>query len=204
LHVELPLLTRITLGIGDFLQNYGAIFVPAVIALLVVGGIVFSRFFADVLLLSLPGVRRLVKEAELSRFGFTLGSLLEAGLPVSEALDSLVESTTLKSYRTFYANLSQGIKEGSSFAKVFSSNPKISRLFPVSVRQVTISAEQSGRLPEALIKIGQTYETRLEDTAKNLTVALEPALLLVVWFGVVLVALSVVLPIYSLIGGFNP
>ena len=65
------------------------------------------------------------------------------------------------------------------------------------------SAEQSGNLPKTLLKIGEIFESKIDTTTKDLTVILEPVLLVVVWAGVVAVALAVILPIYSLIGGFN-
>ena len=56
-------------------------------------------------------------------------------------------------------------------------------------------------LSETLLKLGDSYERRIEQTTKDLSVMLEPIMLVVVWLGVVGLALSVILPIYSLIGG---
>jgi type II secretory pathway component PulF len=203
LNVDLPFLTRVFIGFGEFLNRFGLIAVPITAVVLIGGGFLFFRFWGDLILPFVPGLGRLIKEIELSRFGFILGSLLESGLPISDALDSLEEATSIRPYRRFYSYLSQNIKEGVSFRKSFSFYPKISRLFPLPVRHILSSAEQSGRLSETLLNIGRNYEVRVDDTAKNLTVVLEPILLLVVWFGVLLVALAVILPIYGLIGGLS-
>ena len=66
-----------------------------------------------------------------------------------------------------------------------------------------VIGEKSGHLPEILLKMGETYEKRTDTTTKNFVVILEPLLLVVIWVGVVLVALAVILPLYSLIGGLN-
>lgn len=66
-----------------------------------------------------------------------------------------------------------------------------------------MAGEQSGNLTEILAKISASYEEKTSLTTKNLTVILEPILLVIVWLGVLGVALSVILPIYGLIGGFN-
>ena len=66
-----------------------------------------------------------------------------------------------------------------------------------------IVGEQSGNLSGVLKNIGEVFEKKSDNTIKNLTVALEPILLIFVWFGVLAVALSVILPIYGLIGGMN-
>ena len=66
-----------------------------------------------------------------------------------------------------------------------------------------VAAEQSGTLSKTLLKVGETFEDRAETTTKNLSVMIEPILLAVVWLGVVGVALAVILPVYSIIGGLN-
>jgi type II secretory pathway component PulF len=76
-------------------------------------------------------------------------------------------------------------------------------LIPTPIQQLVVSAEQSGNLSGALLKINQNYESKADTTTKNLAIILEPILLLVVWVGVLGVALAVILPIYNLIGGFS-
>jgi type IV pilus assembly protein PilC len=58
-------------------------------------------------------------------------------------------------------------------------------------------------LPKTLRRIGEKYEEKVEETTRNLSVLIEPFLLFIVWIGVLSVALSVILPIYSLIGNLN-
>jgi type II secretory pathway component PulF len=67
-----------------------------------------------------------------------------------------------------------------------------------------VASEYSGTLSGTMLKIGEMYEAKTDITTKNLSTVLEPILLVIVWLGVVGVAFAVVLPIYSLIGGFNP
>ncbi|HLD81814.1 MAG TPA: type II secretion system F family protein, partial [Patescibacteria group bacterium] len=74
---------------------------------------------------------------------------------------------------------------------------------PISIQHLIAAGEQSGNLSQTLKHTGQQYEEKIELTTKNLTVLLEPLLLVIVWLGVVAVALAVILPIYSLIGGLN-
>jgi type II secretory pathway component PulF len=68
---------------------------------------------------------------------------------------------------------------------------------------MVITGEQSGNLVEMLLKAGEMFEAKTETTTKNLSVILEPILLVIVWLGVVGVALAVIMPIYNLIGGFG-
>jgi Bacterial SH3 domain/Type II secretion system (T2SS), protein F len=66
-----------------------------------------------------------------------------------------------------------------------------------------VNAEKSGNLPGVLLSIGKIYEEKTENNTKNLSVLLEPILLIFVWIAVAGIAIGVVLPIYSLIGGIN-
>ena len=208
LNITLPFITRMVLGLGELIQRYGVWAVPAFLILLVV---VFLTLFVfkktkhsgEYLLLHIPGIGRLLKEIEIARFGYTLGSLLEGGVLVLDALESLKETTTLRSYHRFFEHLYVNIQEGRTFQEAFATYYNISALIPPSVEQLIISGEESGKLSQMLLKSGNTYEERIDQTAKNITVMLEPMLLVIVWLGVLLVALSVISPIYSLVGGIS-
>lgn len=206
--IKLPLITRVLIGAGQFLGQYGFIVVPAfAISLSLIFYFVFifskTKYLGQELLLKIPAISKLVREVELSRFGYILGNLLDAGLPVVAALESLQSSTSIISYKNFYKRLRDLVEEGLSFQKSFAQEKNPGRLLPGPIRQMIISGEQSGNLPATLRKVGSIFEAKTEVTTKNLSTMLEPLLLIIVWLGVVFVALAIVLPIYSLIGDFN-
>ncbi len=132
-----------------------------------------------------------------------LGGMLGAGLPVVTAFDSLIGVTEFVSYKRFYRFLRDRVEEGNSFAKSFALYPRVDRLMPPSIQQMIIAAEQSGFLADTLVKIGERFEEKTEVSTKNISTILEPILLVIVWFGVAGVALAIILPIYSLVGGFT-
>ncbi len=119
LHLTLPLITKIVLGFGEFLARDGLIAVPLFFVVLV-GAIFFLFFFprtrviGEYILASLPGVRTLIQEIELTRLGFVLGGLLTSGVPILESLHSLSEATDLVRYRRFYLYLEREIGQGTS------------------------------------------------------------------------------------------
>jgi type II secretory pathway component PulF len=92
---------------------------------------------------------------------------------------------------------------GNSFEKSFQAYAGIDNLIPQPIQQLIISGEQSGNLNKTLIKVGKMLEAKSDTTTKNLTIIMEPILLVIVWAGVVSVAFAVILPIYSLVGGLN-
>lgn len=208
LKVHLPLVTKLLIGFGAFLGEWGYLAVPVFFALL--GITLYVLFFASAtkhigqtFLFSIPAIRDLFLETELARFGYLLGTLLGAGLPVVQAILSLRDATEFPAYRQFYTHLAGKIDEGNSFEKSFASYKNLDRLIPTPVQQLIVSGEQSGKLSEVLIEMSSSYEEKSETTTKDLTVILEPVLLVIIWLGVVGIALAVILPIYSLIGNLN-
>lgn len=208
LKISLPAVTKALIGFGHFLNNYGIYAVPTFFITLVF--IIYLLFFfsktkvvGEYLLFLLPGSKTLLKQAEITRLGYLLGTLLSAGLSPIESLHSLSEATSLARYRSLYLYLADSLEEGNSFKKSFSLYKNTDKLIPASIQQLIVAGEQSGSLSDTLLKISKTYEEKTETTAKDLAVMLEPILLIIVWLGVVAVAMAVILPIYSLVGQLN-
>ena len=208
LDIKLPFITRVLIDLGKFLGEYGVIVIPLI--LLAAAAIIYflfifrrTKFIGQFILFKIPGVGKLIKEVELSRMGYILGTLLKAGLTAPESLGSLAEASASFTYRNLYAFLKDYVEAGNSFQKSFRSFPKINSLIPAPIEELIVTGEKSGRMADTFLKIAEIFESKTDITTKNLTVILEPILLVIVWLGVVAVALAVILPIYSLIGGFN-
>lgn len=208
LNLKLPLVTRALMAFGGFLSRYGSFVVPIFITSVIVFFYFLffyqkTKFIGQAILFSIPGIKNLIREVELARFGYIMGTLLEAGLPVIEALDSLKESGTLHAYSKIYIQLKDSVEEGKSFEEFFHANKHIKKIIPTTIQSLIAVGERSGRLGKIFLKISENYENKTELTTKNLSVILEPLLLVIVWLGVVAVAMAVILPIYSLVGGLN-
>jgi type IV pilus assembly protein PilC len=208
MNIELPLITKILIAAGTYLSKYGFVIVPVCICITAaISYVVFvlprTKFIGQRILFMLPGIHGLIKEVEIARFGYLLGTLLQAGLPITQALDSLARATTIAQYQALFSHLRDSVDSGDSIQRSFSSFVGSTRLVPSPIQQLIFAGEQSGTLAQTLKKVGETYEAKADTTTKNLTVILEPVLLVIVWLGVVAVAMAVILPIYSLIGGFK-
>lgn len=205
LDVELNLLTKIMIGFGVFWSHWGlAITGLFFVSLFFIGvGIVYLKpvhNMAEKVLFILPGIKNLMYQTEISRLGFIMGSLLEAGLPIVDVLDSLADSFSTTRYRNIALIIKTNVEEGQSIAKTFDLI-KDRKALPGPIRQLIVSSEQSGSLSTTLLKISNIYEEKAEITAQNLETVLEPIILVAIAVGVLFVALSVILPIYSLLGG---
>ncbi len=208
LGVKLPLVSRLILGFGNFLQHHGVVFVGGVLllgVLLVIGltTVPAIKRIGRQVVFRLPGIGRLLGEVELARFGYLLGSLLSAGISITESLRLLRGATTQPSYQAFYDHLAHSFDEGYNFRVIFSKKHATTKLIPGPVQQMIIAGEYSGTMADTLKNIGLMYEEKANVTAGNLETLLEPLLLVFVWIGVLAVAIGVILPIYSLVGNLN-
>ncbi|MBT3835514.1 type II secretion system F family protein [Candidatus Peribacteria bacterium] len=207
LNVELPPTTRAVIAISEFFTNHGIVVVPSTFGLMLVVGF-FMKFTSLKIVgqwfsLQIPGVKSLIKHASVARFGIILGSLLEAGVAPVEALTSLANVTSMWRYKKFYFQLTEHIKIGDSFAKSFSEIKNSKSILPVSVQQIIVTGEQSGRLSDVLAKISDIYQKKAEETAQKLPIILEPMLLIVIAGMVSFIAFSIIMPIYSVVGNLS-
>jgi type IV pilus assembly protein PilC len=208
LRVALPPISMILINFGLFLKEHGVIAVPLAIgSILLLIYILFAmpgtKKIGSKLLLRTPGIGRLIKEVEIAQFGYLLGTLLNAGLSVTESIRLLAQTSTAPDFKSLYVKLAESIDNGNSFKESFARYAGKGKLLPLSVQQMIIAGERSGSLPEVLSTVGRTYEQKSDQTTQNLETIIEPILLVVVAGGVMLVAIAVILPIYSLIGGLN-
>lgn len=205
LQVELPYISQLFIGFGVFLRDEGLWAVPVgVVVTLVIVYVLFfapkTRVIGQNILFHTPGISRLMYEVEIARFGYLLGTLLNAGLSVMQALELLGRATTAVRYQALYAHLHDSFENGYSFRNSLPSYKRSQKLIPPAVQQMVIAGEQSGALPETLARVGEIYEEKADISTSNLEAMIEPLLLLVVWVGVIGVAVAVILPIYSLVG----
>lgn len=208
LNIDLPLLSRLMIGLGNFLKEHGLLVVPGVLVFFFfVGYIIFvaprTKFIGEKILYSIPGIAPLLRQVEVAQFGYLLGTLLEAGLPVTQALNLLSGASNSRQYQRFYDYLSKSLEDGQSFQQSLREYKKASKLLPPSVQQMIIAGEHSGSLSQVLLTVGRTYEQKSEITTQNLEAIIEPVLLIIVWIGVMAVAVAIIVPIYGLLGGLE-
>ncbi len=208
LNIELPWITQKIIQFGGFLDEYGLIFIPS----MVFGGLFMfyfmfffkpTKFIGQFFLLRMPVIGRLIKQIELARLGFNLGTLLKAGIPVDRAVSSLQNLTEIRVYKKLYKFISHQIHNGKTFVQTFNEYNKIDRLVPAPVQQIIEAGEQSASLSLSFDRIGEIFERKTDNTTKALITLLEPLLLFTVWIGVAGIAMSIIIPIYSLIGNFG-
>ncbi len=204
LNVELPLVTRIVIAFTNFMSANGTIIVPAsiggIVLLIILAKFTPLRGVAQWIMFHIPGIGSLARQATIARFGVIMGGLMQAGVPLVEALRSLVDVTPIVAYKKFYAQMLERILLGDSFAKGFTQIKNSQKILPISVQQLVMTGEKAGSLSKILMKIADIYEKKANDTAQRLPVILEPMILLFIGALVATIAMAIIVPIYSIVG----
>ncbi|MDD3098347.1 MAG: type II secretion system F family protein [Candidatus Pacebacteria bacterium] len=199
-----PTYTRIVLSTGMFLNRNILIVLPLIIGIPIglfyyfaktkKGKELFSSFMEKV-----PIARDLVQKMALERFCSVLSNLIKAGMPIIQAIEVTSGAVGHPKYeaallRVAKEHLSKGLSIGESFKK--------ETIFPAVVSNLLAIGEKAGHTEEILKTLSEFYEVEIEGALKTLVSMIEPLLLL--FLGVVVggIALSLIVPVYQLVGQF--
>lgn len=203
MHVSLPLTTKILVGTSHLAVRFW--YVPPILALgvlLALWAIVRTergRYRMDWVKLHLPALGEIVSKIAISRFSRTLGTLAAGGVPLMRCLD-VVSHTAGNLVIVLAVQEAQArIREGERITAPLAATG----VFPTMVTQMISVGEETGELPTMLSKISDFYDEEVDNTLKSLTSLIEPALIIGLGFLVGLIAVSVITPIYSLIGSVH-
>ncbi|HPC30911.1 MAG TPA: type II secretion system F family protein [Candidatus Paceibacterota bacterium] len=201
---EVPLYTRIVLGVGMFLNRYVFIVIPLIIGVPLILYFYFSKnktgkMYFNNLLEKIPVVKNLVEKMALERFASVLGSLIKAGMPIIQAVEVTAQAVGNPKYeaslnRIAKEYLSKGISIGDSF--------KREKIFPAVVSNLLAIGEKAGHTEEILFTLSTFYESEIDVALKTLVSFIEPALLVIIGIIVGGIALSLIVPVYQLVGQF--
>ena len=201
--VELPLATKILLGIAEFMKTSGVlVVVSALLFLVALSFILTLPLIKPVwhrLALSLPIFGSILSRYQITRLCRNLGTLLKSGVPISKALEITAKTLTNSSYSAALQSALLDVERGRPLSESFAKN----RLFPSLLTKMVAVGEKSGKLDESLLYLGDYYDEELENITKNLTTVLEPVLLLVLGVIVAFVAIAIISPIYQLTGSIG-
>jgi len=198
LDVELPFTTRVLLWISGVFELYGGWILASGIFFIGAGVLLVRQPFmvprVDRFVLKLPLFGGLVANVNRAHICRTIGTLLESGVPIQEALRIAAASLPNTVFRTSAMRLAQNISSGESFSDLVKLEPK---LYPLLLTRMIEIGEQTGQLGQMLEDLASYYEERSEHLSKNMATLVEPVLLLLIGLTVGTLALSVLTPIYS-------
>lgn len=198
--VELPISTRILIGLSDFLIAH-TIAVLSGLALIVLSLILFFRstlgkHLADIVYIRIPVIGEMVKEFESARTARTLSSLLSAGVEVVVALDVTIDVIQNHLYKDALKQARLAIEKGEPMSAVFI---KHDHLYPLFVGEMMAVGEETGKISEMLTGVASYYEGEVDQKTKDLSTIIEPVLMIIIGIGVGVFAISMLAPTYSLV-----
>lgn len=199
LNAELPLPTKVLIWMSQLLTEY-TIFV--VIGILALGTVLFlvyrekKREFLHFLFM-LPLVSNLAKQIDITRFSRSLYLLLNAGIPIAAALELAQDVVLKKDVAKAIRHSKEIVLSGSELSKGLKQAKDI---FPSIMIKITEAGEKSGSLDKSMKDVSEYLDYQVDKTLKTLTALLEPIMLIVVGILVGGMMLSIIAPIYGLIG----
>jgi type IV pilus assembly protein PilC len=198
-NVELPLSTRLVIGVSDAFQNH--IFLVFAGLFIVVVGIVaflrsaFGKRIVDKVFLKLPVIGTITMEVNSARMARTLSSLLSSGVDVVGAIGITADVVQNSKYKEMLSGLAEKVQKGVPMSGLFLERPD---LYPVFVGEMIGVGEETGTLSKVLLDVAIFYETEVDQKTKDLSTIIEPLLMVVIGSAVGFFALAMVTPIYSL------
>ncbi|HPN89621.1 MAG TPA: type II secretion system F family protein [Candidatus Paceibacterota bacterium] len=199
LDVELPITTRIIIAISDFFQAYSLMVGLSVLIFLAV----FIKFIRtktgkkilDRIFLKLPIVSSIIQKINLARMSRSLSSLIKTDIAIVETFNitSRVVGNTI--YKETLQEVAEQLKKGQKIAEVAKKYPHI---FPPVITQMISVGEETGALDEVLENLANFYEEEVFQTMNTLPTIIEPILMIFIGFGVAIIALAILMPMYSL------
>lgn len=203
LSIELPTSTKIIIWTSNALiESSFIVFVVFLILLISLISVArtekFKKMFSS-LCLNLPLVTPLVQKINSARTARTLSSLSGSGVEILEAIDVTSDVVQNFQYKKVLKKAKEEIKKGSRISTAFK---KYEKIYPPLMGEMIAVGEETGKLPDMLLKLAVFYENEVSETTKNLTVIIEPILMIVIGVFVGFFALSMITPMYSMVGAF--
>lgn len=196
--VDLPLVTKIVLGISSIFVNYWAISLPVI----TVSGWFFYRWAqtaegarkVDEIKISIPVVKMLYQRIFLTRLADNMNTMLSSGVPIVRSIDITADVLDNIIYKELLGRVAKKVQTGTAFSKALYEEP----LVPNILVQMVRIGEETGELGFILKNLAMFYKRELDTAVDNVIGLIEPAMIVGLGLAVGVLVSSVLLPMYTL------
>src|SRR6266850_658997 len=199
----LPGITIFVITISNFAKDNWALLIGAVVALIIgiklLGRTPGGRSLIDQLKLRLPLFGDLIRKTAISRFSRTLGTLVTSGVSILQALDITRDTAGNTVIANAISQVHDRVKEGESIVQPLEA----SGAFPPMVVSMIDVGEETGQLPDMLLKIADVYDDEVDNSVAAMTAALEPIMIVFLALVVGTIVIALFLPLISIIQGLQ-
>lgn len=202
LDVDLPTATLIIVKVSRFFLEESVLAVS--LSLAVVLTILFlirsssGKKILSGIFLRLPVISGIVKKMNSARTSRTLASLISSGVEIVEALEVTEEVIQNPRFKKVLSEAGKEIQKGNPISRVFIARPD---LYPLLVGEMMAIGEETGKLSEMLLRLADFYEDEVAESTKALSTIIEPVLMIIIGAVVGFFAISMIQPLYSVVGG---
>ncbi len=202
--MQLPWFTNFVMSISDMVKNHilttmgvGAIVV--VIFLVIINKTKLGRLIWDKFKLKMPVLGPVVSKVSIGRFTRTLGTLVSSGVPILQALTIVKETSGNVIIANAISSVHESVKEGETITAPLEA----SGVFPPMVVSMVDVGEQTGALPEMLLRIADNYDEEVDNSVAAMTSLLEP--IMIVFLAVIVgsIVIAMFLPLIAMIGNLS-
>ncbi len=199
---QIPLPTRLLMGLSDFMNQNKLILIVLALgaSLLAVWSLKNSatRRWLDALLLRMPLMGSIISFTEMARCSRLVSLGLSESLPMPETLEIAAQVSQNRRVAEALENVSNEVTKGRSLSQSMMENP----LFPKLLVQLDQVGEETANLEESLKAVAETYEAEADRRVSTIISLIEPGIIVFIGVIVAFIAISVILPTYSLLGEF--
>ena len=199
----LPGITRFVIGVSSAVKDHWLILIGAMIALVAaykfIGRTTAGRAMIDRIKLRAPLFGDLLRKSAISRFSRTLGTLVTSGVPILQALNITRETAGNTVIANAIMQVHDSVKEGESIVQPLEA----SAAFPPMVISMIDVGEETGQLPEMLLKIAEVYDDEVDNAVTGLTSMLEPIMIVILAVIVGTIVIALFMPLISIISGLQ-
>jgi type IV pilus assembly protein PilC len=200
MNVQMPKFTLFVLRVSDavrhhFLPVLGGVAIFWVVFLVAIKLTKWGRHLWDKFKLKMPPIGPVISKVSISRFTRTLGTLVSSGVPILQALMIVKETAGNVIIADAVGRVHESVKEGETITAPLES----SRVFPPMVVSMVDVGEQTGALPEMLLKIADTYDEEVDNAVSAMTSLLEPIMIIFLAVLVGSIVIAMFLPLIAMI-----
>jgi type IV pilus assembly protein PilC len=199
----LPGITRFVIGVSDAFKDHWLILLGGLFVLFAAYRFASrtgkGRAIIDRIALRAPLFGDLVRKSAISRFARTLGTLVTSGVPILQALNITKETADNLVIANAITQVHDSVKEGESIVQPLEA----SGAFPPMVISMIDVGEETGQLPEMLLKIAEVYDDEVDTSVAGLTSMLEPIMIVFLAVVVGTIVIALFMPLISIIGGLQ-
>jgi len=202
LGVDLPATTKFIVFVSNFLVNNWLLALLIAVFFSAIFWYAFktpaSKKIIDYGILHMPLISPLVKKTNTARTARTLGSLFESGVNILESLDICRDVLQNHLYKDILRETRSAVEKGDTASKIFLAHPK---LYPPLLGEMAAVGEETGKMSEMFFRVAEFYEEEVSAATKDLSTVIEPVLMIIIGTVVGFFAVSMIQPMYSMMGG---